>query len=102
MPLNGENRILVKKGLERINKTSNNGLKTLIDTVIGDNPDINEYDIGFTIAPRINAAGRMKNAMDSFDLLSAEDKDFTSIAIKLEKFNKKRQDLDSTLWKIKP
>jgi len=97
MPLNGENRILVKKGLERINKTSNKGLKTLIDTVIGDNPEINEYDIGFTIAPRINAAGRMKNAMDSVDLLSAEDKDFTSIAIKLEKFNKKRQDLQAEI-----
>ena len=97
MPLNGENRILVKKGLERINKTSNKGLKTLIDTVIGDNPDINEYDIGFIIAPRINAAGRMKNAMDSFDLLSAEDKDFRSIAIKLEKFNKKRQDLQAEI-----
>ena len=97
MPLDGENRILVKKGLERINKTKNKGLKTLIETAIGNNSNINEYDIGFIIAPRINAAGRMKNAMDSFNLLSTEDKDFTSIAIELEKFNKKRQDLQAEI-----
>lgn len=97
MPLNGENRILVKKGLERINKTKNKGLKTLIETAIGNNPNINEYDIGFIIAPRLNAAGRMKNAMDSFNLLSAEDKDFASIAIKLENFNKKRQNLQAEI-----
>ena len=97
MPLNGENRILVKKGLEIINRTSNKGLKTLIETAIGNNPDINEYDIGFIIAPRINAAGRMKTAMDSFDLLSAEDKDFKSIALELENFNKKRQELQAEI-----
>jgi len=97
MPLNGENRILVKKGLERINKTKNKGLKTLIKTVIGDDPNINEYDIGFIIAPRINAAGRMKNAMDSFNLLSEEDKDFASIVMELENFNKKRQDLQAEI-----
>ena len=97
MPLNGENRILVKKGLDRIKRTSNKGLKTLIETAIGNNPDIDEYDIGFIIAPRLNAAGRMKNAMDSFNLLSTEDKNFTSIAMKLENFNKKRRDLQSEI-----
>ncbi len=97
MPLNGENRILVMKGLERINKTGNKGLKALIGTAIGNNPNITEYDIGFIIAPRINAAGRMKNAMDSFNLLSAEDKDFAGIALRLEDYNKKRQDLQSEI-----
>ncbi len=98
MPLDGENRILVKKGLERIKRTKNKGLKTLIETALGNNPDINEYDIGFIIAPRINAAGRMKNAMDSFNLLSAGDKDFANIAIKLENLNKKRQDLQTEIF----
>ncbi len=98
MPLNGENRILVRKGLEKINKTDNKGLKVLIETAIGNNPNITEYDIGFIIAPRINAAGRMKNAMDSFNLLSTEDKDFTGIALKLEDYNIKRRDLQSEIF----
>ncbi len=97
MPLNGENRILVRKGLEKINKTDNKGLKVLIETAIGNNPNITEYDIGFIIAPRINAAGRMKNAMDSFNLLSTEDKDFTGIALKLEDYNIKRRELQSEI-----
>ena len=97
MPLNGENRILVKSGLERIGRTKNKGLRTLIEITSDKNSSIDEYDIGFIIAPRINAAGRMKNAMDSFDLLSEEDKDFYSIACELDQFNKERRDLQSKI-----
>ncbi len=97
MPLNGENRILVKSGLERIGSTKNKGLRTLIEITSDKNSGINEYDIGFIIAPRINAAGRMKNAMDSFDLLSGEKKDLYGIARELDQFNKDRQDLQSKI-----
>ncbi|MCJ7666082.1 MAG: single-stranded-DNA-specific exonuclease RecJ, partial [Actinobacteria bacterium] len=97
MPLNGENRILVKKGLERISRTKNKGLKTLIETATHKDSSIDEYDIGFIIAPRINAAGRMKNAIDSFNLLSEEDKDFHAIALELERLNKERQDLQASV-----
>ncbi|TET50528.1 MAG: single-stranded-DNA-specific exonuclease RecJ [Actinomycetota bacterium] len=97
MPLNGENRILVKSGLERIGSTKNKGLRILMEITSGKNSSINEYDIGFIIAPRINAAGRMKNAMHSFDLLSEENKDFHGIANELNQFNKDRQDLQSRI-----
>ena len=72
MPLIDENRVMVKKGLKMLNKTVNPGLKKMINAVIKDKKNISEYDIGFIIAPRLNAAGRIKNAQSSFNLLSKE------------------------------
>jgi single-stranded-DNA-specific exonuclease len=97
VPLIDENRVLVKKGLQRINKKLNKGLKILIETAIGNSSNIDEYDIGFIIAPRINAAGRMNNAMDSFNLFSEGVKDLTGIAKKLDNFNKERQILQAEI-----
>ncbi|GAH01813.1 unnamed protein product, partial [marine sediment metagenome] len=56
MPLVDENRVMVKKGLKMLNKTVNPGLKKMINAVIKDKKNISEYDIGFIIAPRLNAA----------------------------------------------
>jgi len=91
MPLKGENRILTSKGLKRIQKTSNQGLQTLIDISLPDVEKIGEYDIAFVLAPRLNAAGRVKDAMDSFRLLSDSDVDDHKIAKELDACNIDRQ-----------
>ncbi len=56
VPLTGENRILVRAGLERLPHTQKIGLRALMD--VADVPDkVSPYHIGFRIAPRLNAAG---------------------------------------------
>jgi len=64
MPLIDENRIIVKKGLKVLKNTKNPGLKTLIKSVLPqkeiNNENFNTYDVGFIIAPRINAPGRVE------------------------------------------
>ncbi len=68
VPLTGENRILVKAGLERLPHTQKVGLRALMD--IADVPDhVKPYHIGFRIGPRLNAAGRLADAMAALELL---------------------------------
>lgn len=91
MPLIDENRIMVKKGLNMLKKTTNIGLKKLIETLIKHKTDINTYDIGFLIVPRLNAAGRIKTAQNSVKLLKGEDKDLEKLVKGLNLLNEKRQ-----------
>jgi len=99
MPLVDENRTLVKKGLKRMPKTLNHGLKALIDVCISDRSHIMENDVGFVLAPRINAAGRVKEAIDSFRLLSVDDTgDKINIARKLDALNRKRQEQQKKIF----
>ncbi|MBU1132556.1 single-stranded-DNA-specific exonuclease RecJ [Patescibacteria group bacterium] len=90
MPLIDENRILVKWGLVVLGKTRNSGLQKLLE-MIG-NKKIDSFTIGFQIAPRLNAAGRMKHAKAAFDLLTAEDPIRAGeLAEELQKNNETRQ-----------
>lgn len=70
--LTGENRALVHYGLTVLNKTRRIGLKALIDGFRRDGETLDAQSIGFRIAPRINAAGRMEHADAAFALLAAE------------------------------
>ncbi len=73
VPLLGENRVLVRFGLKVLAKTKRLGLQKLY-TYAGINPDkITVETIGYQIAPRINAAGRMDHANTAYELLSAQD-----------------------------
>lgn len=74
--LTGENRVLVKKGLEIINKHKRLGLRELIK-IAKLNPDkkIDAWNLGFQIAPRLNAAGRIEHANAAFDLLTTVSQD---------------------------
>lgn len=91
-----ENRIIVKKGLELINKTQNIGLKALINEVGLGDKEINVYSIGFVIGPTINAVGRLKHAKIALKLLlSKEEKEAYEFAKKLHEFNTERQQITS-------
>lgn len=97
MPIMSENRVIVGTGLERIEHTANLGLKALIDesgvnNYKGKSRKITSAAIGFIIAPRINAAGRIGNAVRAVELFLAEDiTTARHIAIELCATNKQRQ-----------
>jgi len=91
MPLTGENRIIVKNGLKIMKNTINKGLSLMIEELLGEKDEINTYDIGYVIAPRLNAAGRIKNADNSVNLLKEDGKNFNKIVKELNLINKKRQ-----------
>jgi single-stranded-DNA-specific exonuclease len=93
VPIVGANRTIVKYGLIVLNKTRNTGLKSLYKVSGLDNKNLGVYDIGFVIAPRLNAAGRVAHPKDAFRLLVSENKsDALEIAEKLNHLNSIRQE----------
>ncbi|MFC1497836.1 single-stranded-DNA-specific exonuclease RecJ [Verrucomicrobiota bacterium] len=106
VPLLGENRILVKCGLMRINKAGYasessgdvTGKKVGLDAVIktaGISGKIDSYHIGFMIGPRVNAAGRLGDADPALELFLTTDSDRArQLASKLEKANRERKRIE--------
>jgi len=71
VPLTGENRILVTAGLEKLNTTQRPGLVALKQ--VAQSPEkLGTHDVGFQLAPRLNASGRLETAEESLQLLLAE------------------------------
>ena len=91
-PLLGENHTLVRLGMERLNATRQPGLKALIHAANLQLGHLREQDISFGLAPRINAAGRMKEASIAFELLTTDDEETARmLAAELEQLNMLRQ-----------
>ncbi|MBN1429746.1 MAG: single-stranded-DNA-specific exonuclease RecJ [Anaerolineae bacterium] len=92
VPLLGENRMLVQEGLRRLNRPNRPGLKALYGVSGVKLGEVNAMSIGFFIGPRINAAGRLKSAMLSYDLLQVSDMSkATQLASDLNDINQQRQ-----------
>ena len=72
-PLVGENRVLVKKGLRQMRQTTRQGLFSLAAVSEVILPKVNAGHIGFMLGPRLNAAGRLKEALAAFELLTTTD-----------------------------
>ncbi|HTX86569.1 MAG TPA: single-stranded-DNA-specific exonuclease RecJ [Candidatus Nanoarchaeia archaeon] len=72
--LMGENRLLLKKGLEVLNATKRIGLKELIKAAKVEGKELEAWNIGFQIAPRLNASSRMGSVGNAYNLLSTRDK----------------------------
>ena len=93
VPLVGENRILCFYGLKQTNTTPRTGLKAIIEAL--EKKEITNSDLGFYIAPRINAAGRMESGNLAVELLETEDLEKArNIAEKLNQLNIERRMLD--------
>ncbi|MBR5157277.1 MAG: single-stranded-DNA-specific exonuclease RecJ [Clostridia bacterium] len=92
MPLLGENRIIVKKGLELMKYTTNKGIWALIEQAGIDAAAVTAGTIGFVLAPRINAAGRMGDPKCAVEMLLAQDeKSAREYAQMLDEENRERQ-----------
>lgn len=72
-PLVGENRVLVRKGLRQLRQTTRQGLFSLAGVSELALSKANATDIGFKLGPRLNAAGRLKEALAAFELLTTKD-----------------------------
>lgn len=93
-PLTGENRIFVEHGLKVLNRTRRPGLRSLIN-VAGIKKSLSTRSIGFMLAPRLNASGRIDSAKMSLDLLLAgEVKEADVLARILNEQNKERQKIE--------
>ena len=96
VPLTGENRILTYYGLEVINSNPRNGIKAIIHQI--NKKKLTITDVVFIIAPRINAAGRIKHGNYAVELLTEMDFEVAlDFATSIEKFNLERKELDKKI-----
>ena len=98
VPLVDENRVIAKLGLMLVNVTKNIGLKTLLKASGFTTCD--ENTVSFGIAPRINACGRMGNAIEALELLLTEDpKKAEELTYRLNEYNRQRQEIEKNIFK---
>ena len=98
VPINGENRVLAKFGLEVINSNPRPGIKALIQNV--KKKVLTITDVVFIVAPRINAAGRIKHGNEAVALLTEYDLDQAEqFASEIEQHNSDRKELDKQITK---
>ncbi len=94
VPLTGENRVLCAQGLQMINANPRPGIKAILKSA-NKNGKINVTDLVFAIAPRINAAGRMKHGLYAVELLLENDfSKAEALASEINSFNEERKGLD--------
>jgi single-stranded-DNA-specific exonuclease len=97
VPLTGENRILVRHGLERLACTESVGLRALC-RVAAAQPPFTGYHVGYLLGPRLNAAGRMGSARDALDLLLTRNAGHAEeLAQALDAANTKRRRIEAEM-----
>lgn len=95
VPVNGENRVLCKHGIRRMNDNPRPGIAALVEQAQRSFP-LDLSNVVFTIAPRINAAGRLKSGSRAVELLLAKSKEVAkSIAAEIDEYNSERRILDA-------
>lgn len=100
MPLTGENRTLVKAGLKLLQQTDRPGISALLEEVGLEGKPITAENVSYAIAPRINAAGRMDNAVTALQLVLCEDEERAEeLAHKLNEINVARQETEQEIVK---
>ncbi|MBD3273469.1 single-stranded-DNA-specific exonuclease RecJ [Candidatus Dependentiae bacterium] len=98
-PLTGENRYWVRFGLNKINKKKSLALSSLIQNSRLSKSSIDSRDIGFMIAPQINALGRLDDPREAVEFLISSDKKIVEkIGLKLKRINEERKKLDRRIY----
>ena len=101
VPLVGENRILVKDGLSKMQLQPNRGMEALIDVAGLKDRKITAGHIGYTLAPRLNAAGRVAHATRAVELLTTPSQEEAyEIAEELQETNLERQALERDIHEM--
>lgn len=99
MPVIGENRILIRRGLHALNKKSRPGLRRLMRETCVERRDITTATIGFVLSPRLNAAGRMGRTSLTVDLLLTEsEEEAEQLTVELCSLNNERRQLESGIF----
>ena len=94
VPLTGENRILVRQGLARMQAAPRLGLRALLEIAGVDGHKVDSQAIAFRLGPRVNAAGRLRSAMLAYELLATESADEAQrLSVLLSEINVERQQL---------
>lgn len=97
--VSGEGHIIVKQGLAVLNQTERPGLRALIKNAGLKLGNISEADVGFNIAPRLNAVGRLSNANMAVELLLTDDEqEAQKLADRVEELNNQRKDLTAKMY----
>ena len=102
VPLTGENRVIVKHGLEGLRTVRNPGLRALLDVAgIAAGEAVTANKVAFRIAPRLNAAGRMADANEIVNLLLTDkEAEARSLAERLHNLNRERQEAQSEIVRV--
>lgn len=99
MPLCGENRYIVRRGLEMLATSPRPGFRALLREAGAGDKRISASTVGFTLAPRLNAAGRLGHADVAASLLLAEDERTAApLAAELCRLNRERQEIERGIW----
>ncbi|MBE6914136.1 MAG: single-stranded-DNA-specific exonuclease RecJ [Ruminococcaceae bacterium] len=99
MPLTGENRYIVKKGLDKLANAPRPGLRALIEEAGLGEKKISATNVGFTLAPRLNASGRLGHVDLATSLLLADSQQTAAgLAADLCQLNRDRQALETDIW----
>lgn len=99
VPLVGENRTISSLGLKHLKNVKNFGIRSLISTSGLDFDKLNSYHIGYILAPRINAMGRMDDPLKALNLLLTENqKEAENLARELNLKNRLRQEVDQDVY----
>ncbi|WEV71640.1 single-stranded-DNA-specific exonuclease RecJ [Lactobacillus sp. ESL0785] len=97
--VSGEGHVIVKRGLAMLNQTQRPGLRALIKNAGLKLGSIDETDVGFNIAPRLNAVGRLADASLAVELLLCdEEEQARELAAQVEELNDKRKELTTTVY----
>ena len=100
MPLIGENRYIVRRGLEKLEHDPRPGLRALIEESGLGRKRVTATSVGFSLAPRLNASGRLGQVQSAVRLLLAPSlREASGCAADLCQLNRERQDLEAEIWR---
>lgn len=98
VPLLGDNRILVREGLKSLERSHSVGIRALLEESSLQNAALDSWHLGFVIAPRLNAAGRLANARLGVELLTTSDRSQAAcLAAALGRLNQERKALEDSI-----
>jgi single-stranded-DNA-specific exonuclease len=99
VPLEDENRVIVKHGLRQIPHSRNEGIRALIRASGLDSDKVDTEDVGFRLAPRLNAIGRLGHARDAMRLMvDAQGHEATELAERLSRVNDERKAIGEAIF----
>ena len=98
IPLTGENRTLVRRGLAQLRNSARSGIRALVRTSGTRPSDLDAATVGYRLGPRLNAAGRLEKADLAYELMATDSEQRANeLAQRLEELNRKRQSLTASV-----